>query len=298
MTENVRELLAGAYDLHVHTSPSHFPRRLDDFELAQEMDKYGMAGAVIKVHYGATSTRAMIANSHSGRRAKLFGSLTLDWPVGGLNPYAVESELMMGAKIIWLPTFHSACHLQYKKRSFVLDNVPPLSILDESGKLLPVVYDIFEIVKAYGAVMGTGHLGAREAIIACEAACDRGVDMILTHPENPREPISLEEQLRLAKKGIFIEKCWINACSDKCREEDFANKLKSLPAERCFMSTDFGMMSKNFSGKAEPGCETQKVITAPEGLAAFIRAMLDRGVDRNKLEAMLKATPKYLLREE
>ncbi|MCI9187882.1 MAG: hypothetical protein HFF33_11165, partial [Oscillospiraceae bacterium] len=32
----VSELLAGAYDLHVHTSPSVFPRMEDGFELVQE----------------------------------------------------------------------------------------------------------------------------------------------------------------------------------------------------------------------------------------------------------------------
>ena len=38
----VSELLAGAYDLHVHTSPSVFPRMEDGFELVQEADAAGM----------------------------------------------------------------------------------------------------------------------------------------------------------------------------------------------------------------------------------------------------------------
>ena len=84
-----RELLEGAYDLHVHTNPSHFKRSQDDFELARTLDRYHMAGAVIKVHYGATQSRAILTNAHSGAQAKLYGAVTLDWPVGGLNPYAV-----------------------------------------------------------------------------------------------------------------------------------------------------------------------------------------------------------------
>ncbi len=297
MKEIVRELQKGAYDLHVHTSPSHFSRRLDDFELAQELDNYSMTGAVIKVHYGATSTRAIIANQHSGSKAKLYGSLTLDWPVGGLNPYAVESEVLMGAKIIWLPTFHSACHLEHRKRPFVMDHIPPIQILDEKGKLLPVVYEILEIVKTHHAVLATGHLGVKESIAVCEAACEQGTEIILTHPENPREAFSLEEQKRLASKGVFIEKCWMNACSDKQKEIDMAEKIQQLPSERCFMSTDFGMMSKNFGANGGAGIEKKSVLTAPAGMAEFIATMLSQGVSSKKIEALVKITPSYLLRE-
>lgn len=297
MIETVRQLQRDSYDLHVHTSPSHFSRRLDDFELANELVDYGMAGAVIKVHYGATSCRAIIANQHSGSKAKLFGSLTLDWPVGGLNPYAVESELFMGAKIVWLPTFHAECHLAHKKRPFVLDNVPPVRVTDDNGNILPVIYDILEIIKAKNSVIATGHLGVKETLAVCNAACEVGAEIILTHPENPREAFTLEEQMELAKKGVFVEKCWMNACSDAAKAADMAEKIKNLPAERCFMSTDFGMMTKNFAANAGAGIDRGTVPTAPAGMAQFITAMLNNGVPERKIEALIKTTPAYLLRE-
>ena len=100
----VSELLAGAYDLHVHTSPSVFPRMEDGFELVQEADAAGMAGVMLKSHYEPTALRAELINRHSGCKAQVYGGLALNWPVGGLNIYAVENALRAGARIIWMPT--------------------------------------------------------------------------------------------------------------------------------------------------------------------------------------------------
>ena len=64
--EMARELIVGAYDLHTHTTPSAFPRALNDLELIREADALGMAGVMIKAHYGSTSTRAALVNLISG----------------------------------------------------------------------------------------------------------------------------------------------------------------------------------------------------------------------------------------
>ena len=76
----VSELLAGAYDLHVHTSPSVFPRMEDGFELVQEADAAGMAGVMLKSHYEPTALRAELINRHSGCKAQVYGGLALNWP--------------------------------------------------------------------------------------------------------------------------------------------------------------------------------------------------------------------------
>ena len=55
--EQVEELLRGAYDLHVHTEPSAFPRELTDWELLQDAEEAQMAGVLIKTHYGCTADR-------------------------------------------------------------------------------------------------------------------------------------------------------------------------------------------------------------------------------------------------
>ena len=79
----ISELIVGAYDLHMHTAPSPFNRQLDDIQLLQQAGQAGMAGILLKSHYEPTAARAEIANRYAGSKAKAFGSLVLNWPVGG-----------------------------------------------------------------------------------------------------------------------------------------------------------------------------------------------------------------------
>ena len=47
--EKCLNLIKGAYDLHVHSTPSHIKRKLDDIELLEMAEKYKMAGVMIKI---------------------------------------------------------------------------------------------------------------------------------------------------------------------------------------------------------------------------------------------------------
>lgn len=68
-----------------------------------------MAGVLLKNHYEPTGARAILANRRGeGFRAKAYGAAVLNWPLGGLNPYAVHSALKMGAHVIFMPTRDAA----------------------------------------------------------------------------------------------------------------------------------------------------------------------------------------------
>ena len=97
--KKAEELLKGAYDLHVHSSPSVFPRELDGFQLVREADAAGMAGVMLKSHYESTALRAELINRYSDCKAKAYGGLCLNWPAGGLNVYAVKNALRAGARL-------------------------------------------------------------------------------------------------------------------------------------------------------------------------------------------------------
>lgn len=94
--KKAEELLKGAYDLHVHSSPSVFPRELDGFQLIREADAAGMAGVMLKSHYESTALRAELINRYSGCKAKAYGGLCLNCPAGGLNVYAVKMHCGRG----------------------------------------------------------------------------------------------------------------------------------------------------------------------------------------------------------
>ena len=44
-----RELIKGAYDLHVHSAPDVLPRKTNDIEMAKRIRESGMAGYAIKI---------------------------------------------------------------------------------------------------------------------------------------------------------------------------------------------------------------------------------------------------------
>ena len=141
--EIVERLLKGAYDLHMHAAPSPFGRAMDDYGLLQEADAAGMGGIMLKSHYESTAARAQLVNAHGGCTAKAFGGIVLNWPVGGLNPYAVAAGLKMGVRIVWMPTRDSENCLKYGHMNGDFFDRPPISIWDENVDLEPKEMTIF-----------------------------------------------------------------------------------------------------------------------------------------------------------
>ena len=108
--------MKGVIDMHVHTNPDLRLRAYDDLELTDAAVKVGARAIVIKTHQGTTMDRAYLCNRynkivHGDNDFTMFGSITLNHPVGGLNPAAVEVALKLGAKVVWLPTQPAQHHL-------------------------------------------------------------------------------------------------------------------------------------------------------------------------------------------
>ena len=83
------ESLQGAYDLQIHVGPDVIARRIDDIDCAKEFLPHGMKGFVLKSHYIQTGERAQVVTK-AVPGSKVFGAITLNHSVGGLNPVAVE----------------------------------------------------------------------------------------------------------------------------------------------------------------------------------------------------------------
>lgn len=275
-----KELMCGAIDLHVHTSPSHFNRKQDDFALLQDADTYGLAGVVLKSHYEPTAARAIVANMHAGTKAKAYGGVVLNHPVGGLNPYAAESTLKLGGRIVWMPTRDAENCLQYGNMQGDFFKRKGIGIFDETGKIRNEILDIFDVLKRYDGWLATGHLSAQESVVLCNAGIDSGVKMILTHPEWKRTVVPIENQIELAKKGVIIEKCWYNVADGSTEAKVLANHLACLPDDKVFLSTDFGQAENEYPVKA--------FLDAVGTLRAI-------GVDMGKLRYAVSIIPKMIV---
>ena len=110
-------LLNGAIDMHVHFGPeSLVERRQNAFQLAQTARDMHMRAIVIKNREYNTVPSARLVNELVPD-FQLFGSLSLDNEVGGVNPIAVISAVKMGAKVIWMPVFTSANSKPYRRKN-------------------------------------------------------------------------------------------------------------------------------------------------------------------------------------
>lgn len=272
--------MVGAYDLHVHTLPSAFPRAQDGFEVIREADQAGMAGIMLKSHYEPTALRAALINQYSVCKTKAYGSLVLNWPTGGLNVYAVENAVKVGAKIIWMPTRDAANSLQFGNMEGDFFNRKGISPLDENGKVLNCVYEIMDVIKAARVTLATGHISPQESVILCREGRKRGVRMILTHPEFFRTILPPETQKELADLGVIIEKNWLNIASGSVTAAQMADTIRLIGSERVYIATDRGQ-----KGCPSPVSEYRR----------FILALLDEGISEADLRNLTQRVPSSIV---
>ena len=274
--QTAKMLMVGAYDLHVHTAPSAFPRYQDGFELLQEADRAGMAGVMLKSHYESTATRAELINRHANCKARAYGGIALNWPVGGLNVYAVENALKVGAKIVWMPTRDAANSLCFGTMEGDFFQREGISVRKEDGGLKDAVYEIMDAVKRYDAVLATGHISPEESVLLCREGRARGVRMILTHPEFPRTTIDPETQKELADLGVLIEKNWYNIAQGAVTAEQMAATIRLVGSGRTYIATDRGQKNQ-----PSPVSEYQR----------FVETLLQAGLTEDELRDLTQIVP-------
>lgn len=252
-----RDLVHGAYDLHVHTGPDLLPRSASDLDLAYRFRERGLAGFVIKSHYVPSAPRAALVRSLVPE-VHVLGAITLNAAVGGMNTVAVEIAAREGARIVWMPTFDGAnemsghaalppgtkqpqwARLQQELREQGVRN-EPVRVVDENGRVLPAVRSVLRSIAKHDLALATGHLGRDEIFAVIEAALAEGVrHIIITHPEYPSQNLSAEDQAALARQGAFLERCFAPPYSGKVSWERLFANMRAVGPEHSFLSTDLG----------------------------------------------------------
>src|SRR5436189_41874 len=171
ISDRAWKALEGAYDLQVHVGPDVIARRIDDIDCAKEFLAHRMKGFVLKSHYVQTGERAQVVTK-AVPGSKVFGALTLNHSVGGLNPVAVEIAGRTGCKIVWMPTVDAENETAGRldggteklpfwakiQRELAADGVapPPLSVIDRSGSLLDPARRCLERIARHNMIRATG----------------------------------------------------------------------------------------------------------------------------------------------
>ena len=216
-------LLQGAIELHAHAYPEFSLRmrgRVHEIEWAELARAAGMRAIVMKSQVFLTVERANLV-----RRVvpgiEVFGGITLNHPMGGLNPVAVEIAGELGGKAVWMPTWGSKNDLS--KSQFYLNRmkaylrtlsqtVPgPESGIEiiERGKLKSVVKEIVQIARDHKMYVSSGHLSIHESLVLVEECVKKGVLFTLAHPFSRSVGASIEDQKEVAKRGGYVEHCFI-----------------------------------------------------------------------------------------
>lgn len=295
-----KELIKGAYDLHVHSAPDVLPRKMDDIEMADRIRVSGMAGYAIKSHFFCTSERAQLMH-------KLYpdvdyvGTITLNSAVGGLNPSAMEMAARSGAKLVWFPTCdneHERAHTfngdPNKKLPFWAQIIiqmkeagieaPTVNCLDENGELKKEVLDVLDIIAKYDIILATSHISHEEAYKLVPEAAKRGVkNIVITHADFPTTYYSIEDQKMFASYGAKIEHCYTTWATNKVDFEVTKQMIREVGPENCILATDLGQTTS---------------IYPDEGMLEFATKLYDAGFSAEEIKTMTIHNPRKLLGKE
>ncbi|MCX7786144.1 MAG: DUF6282 family protein [Spirochaetes bacterium] len=282
------ELAKGAYDLHVHSAPDLMERINNDIEIAERFKNRGMKGFVIKSHYESTAARAALAR-YVVPGVNVVGAITLNSAVGGLNALAVEIAARQGARLVWLPTVDAVnepagrvepepgaklpfwAKMQHQLRKEGVDS-PPVPVIDPQGKVLPALVQVLKSIAKHDMILATAHLGRDEIFAVVDAAVEIGVRrIIVTHPEFPSQNLSLDDQLKLAAKGAYLERCFTTPFTGKVSWEKTFEHIRKAGIARSILSTDLGQPHN-------PPVE--------DGIPLFIDRLLEAGFTEEEIHTM------------
>jgi hypothetical protein len=256
-TALARELVAGAYDTHVHIAPDVMERRVDDVTLARRFAEVGLAGFVLKSHYVPTAERAEVVRGVVPG-TDVLGALTLNGSVGGLNPVAVEIAGRQGARIVWLPTVDCANERAGREAlppgavvpmwAQLQDELagqgimaPAIEVVDAAGAIVPELLAVLAVIARHDMVLATGHLSGTEIVAVVDAAVAAGVrHIVVTHPEFTSQQLDVATQRHLAGRGALLERCFTTAYTGKVSWDLLFEHIRAAGPEHSILSSDLG----------------------------------------------------------
>lgn len=288
MTRLDLDLLRGGIDIHVHQAPSLFHRH-NFIDCVRDAREKGMRAVVLKSHHMMTTDRAADA-MRQVEGIDVYGAITLNLVHGGINPFAVDHALRMGAKIVWMPTIDTVQQLKHfgqlggygSRQSFELPefyaDAEPITLTRPDGELVPGLDHCLNLIKKYDAVLAVGHVSPEETLALVKAASAAGITKIVVdHPYLPFTELSdLEKQQELVDHGAILNYAfsmltpkWFSVAVPQLVEN-----LKIIGPENIVLSSDLGQLHNPLPA---------------EGLRSYVQILLEEGVTGDEIELMLSA---------
>ncbi len=290
-------LLRGAIDVHVHGQPdlsAGSPNRGADLDVARLAHAYGMSGWVLKSHLWATMDRARsVSESMAGTGFRVHGSITLNPPVGGLEPSVVELAAAHGARVVFLPTWGAAADTARGGYiSTLLGRAAPsfaeyahrtaITLREPGGALSGRMRAVIDACRGLGLALATGHASIEESRAVAAYCAEVGQRLLITHPLHyTTDPAELRE---FADMGAYLEFC--NAPlvhpDGHLRIRDVHEALAGVGPDRAILTTDV------FSRWVPP---------EPECLRMFLEQLAYLGWTAEQIATMVCTNPRAFLGE-
>jgi len=269
------QTLEGAIDMHMHSSPDGTPRKIDAIDLARLAKSKGMRAIVLKNHYEPTASLAYIVRKEVPG-IEVFGGISMDRTVGGVNPAAVEWMTKVSGgygKVVWMPTFDSEYQVTQSKEN------RPFVRVSQNGKLVPEVEQVIAIIAKNNLVLETGHVSPAEVLMILAEGKRQGArNMLVTHATNQYPGLSIPQLKEAAKLGAYLEFVWSGIQSGALPQ--FAKAIRETGPEWCVISSDLGQ-------------PPNPVHT--DGLVEIYRGLKGQGFTLAEIDRMSKVNPAKLL---
>ena len=264
-------------DLHVHSAPDSDARSVSAIETARVARRYGMRALLFKNHYTHTASLAYLV-SQVVRDIEVYGGITLNRAVGGINPLAVEYMAATTGglgRVVWMPTRDSEYgHLTISENPA---HVP----ISRDGELLPEVREVLDLIAQHDLALATGHSSPEESMLLIRAARARGIErIIVTHPFSPSVAMTAETQREAGRLGALLEYPISLALGGDERFDQFVAQLREVGPENVALSTDLG----------QPGNPVHA-----DGLNVIVGRLMEAGITQTEIDVMTKRNPAWFL---
>ena len=294
--ETVNKIMKDAFDCHINMGQDFtgygdgpVDRPYDDLTICMEASKAGMKGIVFTCHVGPSFFRVPLiqktinewADQCNIRPVKVIGSVTLNYPMGGLNPEVVRMLVRFGGKIVLMPTIDGWHSMHIRKLTGGIELV-------KNGKIVPPLEEIIGIMADNNLVMDISHVEAQQRFILLDEGKKAGIKGFYVFNPMPDGIIGAtdDQWAEYTKKGlklmiagnVLYQALWGGISGD--RFSHAWNLIKKVGIENCISGTDLNWW---------PG--THPV----EGLRVFAAKLLMDGLSESDLEKMYQINPATLL---
>ena len=256
------EILAGALDLNVLAGPEpHGVLRFDGLDTARHAQEAGLGGFLLVNEHYPTGAQAQTLNRvYPG--LTVYGAVTLNGSIGGMNARAVEAAAGSGAAAVMMPTQKGE------------------AVLDPDGTPARELAEVLDAAARHGLLVASGGLSHSDTEPLFRAASARGVSRMLA--SHRATQLSSDECEDLISTGAYVEHVFASCMplEEALPVRVFAQQIRAATVQASVLTSGFGQWNNP---------------PPAEGLRMAIAALLGEGFTPDELETMVKRNPAKLL---